>query len=354
MAGTVGVIVNPIAGKDIRRLVSAASHTSDSAKIDVITRAVRAALESGAERVLLAADPHRLAERATVGLGSIVEILDTSVHGERGDTIAAATRMWKEDAGALIVLGGDGTCRDVALGWPDAPLIAISTGTNNVYPSAIDATSAGSAAGFVATGAVVQATVCRRSKRITTTIDSGHGIIDDLALVDLAVVDTMFVGSRAVLDPTTVRVVLASTASPATTGLSSIAGRVHPVDRWTPGGVLVRLGAGGRPLRVPLVPGSFTTVEVIEIVPLAEGVRVELRGPGVLAFDGERDRRLGADATVCARVEMTGPLIIDVEATLLAAVGAGLFDAPRCARSTSVSTSSTTQIHGEPQWPLSS
>ena len=40
---TVGVIVNPIAGKDIRRLVSAASHTSDSVKIGIVRRVVIAA-----------------------------------------------------------------------------------------------------------------------------------------------------------------------------------------------------------------------------------------------------------------------------------------------------------------------
>lgn len=322
------MIVNPIAGKDIRRLVTAAGHTSDASKIDVVTRAAIAALESGATRVLLASDPHHLAERATAGLGSRVETVDTPVHGERADTIAAAARMWKECVGALIVLGGDGTCRDVALGWPNAPLIAISTGTNNVYPSPVDATSAGAAAGFVTTGAVDQAAVCRRSKCIATTIALPSGeVIDDLALVDLALVDTTFVGARAILDPSTVRIVVASTASPATTGLSSIAGRLLPIDRWTPGGVLIRLGPGGRRLRVPLAPGSFATVEVLDVVPLADGERVDLHGPGVLAFDGERDRWISADTTATASVEMAGPLIIDVESTLLIAARHNLFEA---------------------------
>lgn len=332
MPGTVGVIVNPLAGKDIRRLVTAASHTSDSAKIDIVRRAVIAALESGAERVVLASDPHHLADRAVADLGDRAEVIDTALHGSRDDTIAAATRMWKEDVGALIVLGGDGTCRDVALGWPDAPLIAISTGTNNVYPSAIDATSAGAAAGFVASDAIAAGTVSRRSKRLATTVTTGStsrgsAVIDDLALIDLALIDTTFVGSRAVLDPSTVRIVVASTASPATTGLSSIAGRLHPVDRWAPGGVLVRLGAGGRPLRVPLAPGSFTTVEVIEVVPLLDGQQVEIDGPGIVAFDGERDRRIGRDGHVTVSVQTSGPLLIDVEATLLAAATACLFDA---------------------------
>ncbi len=325
MRGTVGVIANPIAGKDIRRLVTAASHTSDSSKIDIVKRCVIAALESGADRVLLAPDPHHLAARATAGLGCRAAVIDSVVHGSRDDTVAAALRMWKEDVGALIVLGGDGTCRDVALGWPDAPLIAISTGTNNVYPRFVDATSAGAAAGFVAGGAIDIATVSRRSKRIATTIWTADGIVDDLALVDLALIEATFVGTRAVLDPAAVRVVVACSASPASTGLSSIAGRIHPVDRWSPGGVLVRLGAGGRRIRVPLAPGSFTTVEIAEVVPLGDGQRVEVEGPGVLAFDGERDRRIGPDVRVTARVESTGPLIIDVEAVLLMAAADDLF-----------------------------
>ncbi|NDE79383.1 MAG: ATP-NAD kinase, partial [Actinobacteria bacterium] len=142
---TVGIIVNPNAGKDIRRLVTPATHTSDVTKVGIVRRAIVAAAEAGATRILLMPDRHRLAERAAEGLGldgvdgrCAVEIVDEPLSGSRFDTIAAARRFWKEQAGAVIALGGDGTSRDVALGWPDAPLIAISTGTNNVYPSAID------------------------------------------------------------------------------------------------------------------------------------------------------------------------------------------------------------------------
>ena len=327
MPGTVGVIVNPIAGKDIRRLVTAASHTSDTSKIDVVRRAVIAALESGARRVLLAPDPHHLADRAIAGLGCRAEVMGSAISGTRHDSVQAAARMRDDGVGCLIALGGDGTCRDVALGWPDAPLIAISTGTNNVYPSPVDATSAGAAAGFVASGAIELAAVARRTKRISMTITSSSGVVEDLALVDLALINTTFVGSRAVLDPSTVRVVIAACASPATTGLSSIAGRLHPSGRWEPGGVLVRLGPGGRQVRVPLAPGSFTTVEVTEIMPLAEGQRVEVHGPGILAYDGERDRRIGDGDVVTAAVETSGPWLVDVEAVLHAAARSSLFDA---------------------------
>jgi len=328
---TVGVIANPIAGKDIRRLVSAASHTSDSSKIDIIRRAVIAACECGAERVLLAPDPHHLARRAIDGLDVPAEVLDVAVDGHRHDTVAAAEAMWKRGVGVVIALGGDGTCRDVARGWPDVTMIAISTGTNNVYPTTIDATSAGSAAAFIATTAMAVAPLVRRSKRLLVTIedDDRHEVIDDLALVDVALIDTTFVGSRAVLDPRTVRAVVAAIAHPASTGLSSIAGRVHPVDRWEPGGVSVRLGDGGRGVRVPMSPGAFATLDIVSVEAVADGDSVVLRGPGVLAFDGERDHRLHATSSARVRVDAGGPLLVDVPATLLAAAANGLFDARR-------------------------
>ena len=186
---TVGIIVNPNAGKDIRRLVTPATHTSDVTKVGIVRRAIVAAAEAGATRILIAPDSHRLGSRAADGLDAPVKIVDEPVTGSRFDTIGAARRFWKEQAGAVIALGGDGTSRDVALGWPDAPLIAVSTGTNNVYPLAIDGTSAGAAAGLVASGAVDVATVTRRSKRVVVRVDDRDSSIDDVALVDLAFID---------------------------------------------------------------------------------------------------------------------------------------------------------------------
>ena len=52
----VGIIVNPNAGKDIRRLVTPATHTSDGTKVGIVRRAIVAAFESGATKVLLMPD----------------------------------------------------------------------------------------------------------------------------------------------------------------------------------------------------------------------------------------------------------------------------------------------------------
>ena len=142
--------------------------------------------------------------------------------------------MWKEQAGAIVALGGDGTCRDVATGWPDAPLIAISTGTNNVFPTALDGTTAGVAAALVATGSIDhRRRVSHQAKRVALRIDDPHAttVRHETALVEAALIDTAFVGARAVNDPATIRWVVAAIAEPASTGVASIAGRVHPIDR---------------------------------------------------------------------------------------------------------------------------
>lgn len=330
---TVGVIINPHAGKDIRRLVSAAGQTSDAVKIGIVRRTVVGALEQGAQRVLLSSDTHQLAERAVEGLVGPIEFVESPLTGSHLDSVAAARSMWKDDAGAVVVLGGDGTCRDVAIGWPDAPLIPISTGTNNVFPGTLDGTTAGVAAALVATGAVDVADVGHVAKRVALRIDdpSRGTVHHDTALVEAALIGTTFVGARAVNDPSTIRWVVAAIAEPASTGVASIAGRVHPVGRCERGGVLLRLGAdrdgtAGRRVRVPLAPGHFATVDVQSVEPLAPGEPVEVAGGGVLAYDGERTTPVGDDAGITVSIEASGPRIIDVEAALVAAARLQLFD----------------------------
>ncbi len=325
---TVGVIINPHAGKDIRRLVSAAGQTSDAVKIGIVRRVVVGALEQGAERVLLSSDTHRLAERAVEGIDGPIDFVESPLTGSHLDTIAAARSMWKEDAGAIVALGGDGTCRDVATGWPDAPLIAISTGTNNVFPTAIDGTTAGVAAALVATGAVALGDASHQAKRVALRVDdpTRQTVHHETALVEAALIETAFVGARAVNDPTAIRWVVAAIAEPASTGVASIAGRVHPVDRRSSGGVLIRLGAGGRRVRVPLAPGTFASVDVQSVERLSCSEPLELHGGGVLAYDGERTTPVDVQAAITVSIEASGPRIIDVEAALVAAARSQLFD----------------------------
>ena len=158
----VGIVANPLAGKDLRRLTSGATPVSDAVKIGAIRRAVVGAVEGGASRVLISGDRARLGERALAGLrlpptgeGSGSAVPHTEVLAAHGwhtgrDSQLAAAQFRDQGVGAVIALGGDGTQRDVAKGWRDVPLVPLAVGTNNVFPLQLEATVAGFAAGAVA------------------------------------------------------------------------------------------------------------------------------------------------------------------------------------------------------------
>ncbi len=66
-------------------------------------------------------------------LSTNLQIMNMKVRGSIDDTINAAKLMEQYGVGCLVVLGGDGTSRAVAKSINKAPIISISTGTNNVY-----------------------------------------------------------------------------------------------------------------------------------------------------------------------------------------------------------------------------
>ena len=326
--GIVGIVVNPWAGKDVRRLHAPVGHTPDTAKVGIVRRVASAAIETGAEHVVVARDTGRIGERAIAGVDGS-ELLDGPGTGSALDTRRAAAQFAELGCSVVVALGGDGTCRDVAIGWRAAPLIAMSTGTNNVFPAMVDATSAGTAAGLIASGAIAAVAASRPSKVLDVTITDADGTTaTDLALVDVALIDAGHTGARAVVRADSIRAVVAAMAAPASTGLSSIAGRLHPLQRYEPGAVVVRLGAHGRRVRAPIMPGHFDTLTVTCVEHVGDGVPVQLDGPGVLAFDGERDRLLGGGATATVTARRDGPLLVEVSDMLMCAAQFGLFDDP--------------------------
>jgi hypothetical protein len=321
----VGIIVNPWAGKDVRRLHAPVGHTPDTAKVGIVRRIALGALESGAERVVAARDVGRIAERAIAGIDGAV-LIDGPNTGSALDTRRAAAQLGELGCSPLVVLGGDGTCRDVAMGAPDCVMIAVSTGTNNVFPLFVDGSSAGTAAGLVASGGVEPSLVGRRAKLLHVEVRQPDGSIEhDIALVDVALTDDLRTGARAVVRPESILAVVAAIASPVSTGLSAIAGRVHPVDRHAHGAVAVRVG-GDRRVRVPILPGSFDVVAIASVEPIPDGGSIELVGPGTLAYDGERDRLLRAGATAIVTVRSDGPVVIDVDRALHCAARQRRFD----------------------------
>src|SRR5205823_11598999 len=132
--------------------------------------------------------------------------LEMPVLGTSADSTRAAQQLAALGAGCIITLGGDGTNRAVARGCGAVPLVPISTGTNNVFPTFLEGTIAGMAAGLVASGMRDERAV-QRAPRLEVRV---NGVVVESALVDVVVSSLLFVVTRAIWDLATVREVVLS------------------------------------------------------------------------------------------------------------------------------------------------
>lgn len=315
MPAPIGLIANPASGRDIRRLVANAATSTLNDKVTAVRRVLIGAARCGADRVVVLGDAPRIARRAAEGveLGHLVEELVTPRHHDARDTIAAARAMGEAGCAVVVVHGGDGTNRAAALGWPSIPVIPISTGTNNAFPINVEPTLGGAAAGLLATGAVSLDEVGAPVPVVHLEIE-GEGT--DVAVVDAVLLAGGLVGSMLLFEPERLAGAVVARASSSSLGMCGLAGLLHPRD---PAPVSIEFGAG-RDLVVPLAPGAFETVSVARATKLDLGEVVEWTGPGVLAFDGERNRKLADGQRARLRVERDGPIVVDVvEAVALGA-----------------------------------
>jgi hypothetical protein len=237
---------------------------------------------------------------------------------------------------AVIVLGGDGTNRAAAKGWPDMPVIPLSTGTNNAFPYWVEPTVAGAAAGLLATGAVAPDASVWRPAMVVHVAMPDESAASQYAETPgnigrsssaVAVADR-WVASLELFDPDTMRV-SAHPGRPAAIGFSAVGGLLHPCGSDDDHGVLVRFAPpGDHPpivLRAPTAPGHYDDVGVEECRELPLGESVEVVGPVLLAFDGERKRRLHEGERAILTVRRDGPRVVDVHAVMVAASQRGLF-----------------------------
>jgi predicted polyphosphate/ATP-dependent NAD kinase len=310
---SVGLIVNPAAGRDIRRLVGAASVMTNHEKTAIVRRVLRGLEAAGVERVLYLHDGSGIVATALDGRRPEIalEPLPIRAWGTVADSIEAARQLAAAQVGVIVTLGGDGTNRGVAGACGDVPLIAISTGTNNVFPSPVEGTVAGLAAGLVAAGAVDLGVVAPRAK----WVEVACGAVCDIALVDAAACRDRFRGAAAIWDPGRVRALVLSRAEPWAVGLSSIGGRLRPVAADEPAGLYLELGEGGRAVTAVIAPGLVRRVPVREcrVLALGEQVTLDVAG-GIVALDGERELPAHGEASV--RVTARGPRLVDVRRVL--------------------------------------
>lgn len=313
-------------------MVGHATVVDNQSKVAIIRRALVGLRALGVERAVIMPDTYHLGERAVDGLSyadqktPALDLLDMSVTGEPEDSERAARLMVERGVRAVIVLGGDGTVRMVAKGVGRAPLLPISTGTNNVLPTFVEGTVAGLAAAAVALHGIEVHHVAIRHKWIELLV---NGESADGALVDVAALAGHFIGARAVWNAGDLRQVAVTRADPATIGISAIAGAVHPVAPEEPLGVALRLSPQARRrVLAPIGPGLMAEVGVASTTVLSPGdtLAVVPERPIILALDGERAVVFhgGEDATL--RLRDDGPWLIDPRRVMSEVVARGLLD----------------------------
>ncbi len=345
--GKVGIIANPAASKDIRRLVAQGRVIPDWEKVNIVRRVLIGLQAVGIEHVLAMPDSSHLCTRARddshLSLG--LTLLDMPTYYTEGDTVRAAAQMAREGVNCLVTLGGDGTNRAVACGSNSLPLVPISTGTNNVFPQMVEGTLAGLVAGLVAEGRLQPELVSTVSKTLAVYVD---GQYRDMALVDVALSRERYVATRAIWDMSTLYEVFLTRAEPASIGLSSVGSRLQRLSMSEAGGlryILARPGVPGRveteanPTRssespesdwawvlAPIAPGMVAEVAIAHWERLAEGERVALEPRhSAVALDGERAFTVTERQKVEISVQRNGPPVVNVEGALQMAADLGLF-----------------------------
>jgi predicted polyphosphate/ATP-dependent NAD kinase len=331
----VGIVANPASGRDIRRLVSAASVFDNAEKGHMVHRLMTGLGATGVSRILMMPAgsgigdtlQRRLAGRRVHAAGQTMphlELIEMRMSESATDTEVAVRRMVEEGVRAIVVLGGDGTHRVVAKHCADTPLCALSTGTNNVFPEMREATVAGLATGLVASGRIDSGAL-KRNKVMRVDV---NGAPRDRALVDVAVSRRRWIGARALWRPEDTSQLFVTFAAPGSVGLSALAGLLEPTSRSASHGLHIRLGdaaTAATVLTVPVAPGLLAPmgVESVRRIRPSEVIALE-PATGSLALDGEREVEFGPDDHLAIRLDLDGPLTIDVDSVMTQAAEAGV------------------------------
>jgi hypothetical protein len=109
-------------------------------------------------------------------------------------------------------------------------------------------------------------------------------------------------------------------ADPAAIGFSGVGGLLDPLTADEEVGLLVRFvpvaGHDGLVIDAPTAPGHHDPIGIAEVRRLEFGEAVSIEGPVLLAFDGERKRRVYDGQTATLTVRRDGPVVIDPHAVM--------------------------------------
>lgn len=327
MSGSAGLVVNPDASRDVRRLTSLARTIDVHERVHTTSRILLGLGAAGVRQVLYMPEPARVVERALealsaagllLGLGRCPEVwpvqLPDGLAVDARGTSAAAAAMSAAGVSCVVTVGGDGTNRAVAMGWPDAVLVPLPGGTNNAFALPAEPTAAGLAVGVYVADPDRYRELVRPAGRLEVRVEAGPSTV---ALVDVAVVRGVWLGARAVWEPDTLVEVILARADPSVPGLAGLGGMLHPLDGCVDHILHVRLGPPGRPVLAQLGPGRIEPVTVRDWRLVSGDQAVILSpGPATLALDGEREIVLEPGCRAEVRLVTGGPWLLDVRSLL--------------------------------------
>jgi predicted polyphosphate/ATP-dependent NAD kinase len=327
--GKIAVVVNPNSGKDIRRLATHATVISNAEKINILKRIISTVSEMGDHEIFMIPDRSHLAGLAIEGMKPEIQkhvsIYPMKISDTQDDTTRFAKAMADEaEVDVMIVLGGDGTCRAAAKATGDVPLIPISTGTNNTYPTMMEGTAAALAAAAIASGVVGRERCGGRGKRIEVEVE-GRG--SDIALIDAAFSSIFYIGARAVLNDEDIRSVLVTQSHPASIGFSALAGCVEIVRPEEDCGLFLDMDWARRDYIAAISAGVLTRFGVKERqkIPLGEELHIRTDYDGTLAFDGERELPFCKGEDISLKITRNGPRKVEARKVVEAAFERGFF-----------------------------
>ena len=346
---SVGLIANPGASHDLRRLTSLARTIGVHERANAVARLLGGLVASGIDTVWYMPEPAGVVEQAVEFLAAadglaahsrlpvLRPVLDQPALDAAG-TARAAAAMARAGVACLVTHGGDGTHRAAVSGWPEAVIVPLAGGTNNAFALPIEPTAAGLAAGLFAAHPARHGEHVRRVPRLEVRAGAPDRA-DQVALVDVALLAGASVGARAIWDAGLLLEAVVARSDPTLTGLAGAAGMVSPLPAGcgpasAPGpplAVHLRFGASGRTVRVPLGPGQFVPIGVESARRAGAGETIELGDrdrPGAdgwrtVAFDGERELVLAPGERAEVRLVADGPFVLDAAGLLRAAADAG-------------------------------
>ncbi|MHC1719262.1 MAG: ATP-NAD kinase family protein [Clostridiaceae bacterium] len=328
---SIGIIANPASGKDIRRLLSHATTVDNHEKVNIIERIVLGAQAHGVEKVYVMPDSYKMGYQVVEKLNLCDElkcnmhIIDMPHFGGMEDTINAAKIMEKNNVGCIVTLGGDGTNRAVAKAIINTPVIAISTGTNNVYPTMMEGTIAGIAASVVASGRFDNKLFISRDKRIEIYEDD---CLKDIALVDAVISKDAHIGSKAIWDMKRIDKIFVTRSHPASIGFSSILGCKKIVFTYDDFGAFINVNTNGTLISAPISAGVVDKISVDEPVLLRLNEKYEFiaKSKGTIALDGEREIAFSENQIFNFTITRNGPYRVNVTKALEVAQLNGFFE----------------------------